>query len=272
MKISVITINFNNRNGLRRTMTSVLEQTATDFEYIVIDGGSTDDSRAIIEAQADRLAYWISEPDKGIYNAMNKGIQVARGEYCIFMNAGDSFYNHQILERTLPLLNGGDFYIGDVGFYDQKDFIRSPDSVNICRLMMSSLPHQASFIRTEILKERPYQEEYKIMADWEQMIFEMLVNRRSYEHLNYIVALYDTNGLSSQPTSKAIIKNEKEIAINKHFSAPIARLLLMEEYSTLERKMILAINKKSVWERDCKILCNVLKSIFLHLFGINKRP
>ena len=89
MKLSVITINFNNRDGLRKTIESVVNQTYNDFEYIIIDGGSTDGSVDVIKEYADRIDYWVSEPDKGIYNAMNKGIDVAKGEYCIFMNSGD---------------------------------------------------------------------------------------------------------------------------------------------------------------------------------------
>ena len=86
MKLSVITINFNNRDGLRKTIESVVNQTYKDFEYIVIDGGSTDGSVDVIKEYTDRIDYWVSEPDKGIYNAMNKGIDVAQGEYCLFLN------------------------------------------------------------------------------------------------------------------------------------------------------------------------------------------
>lgn len=84
MKLSVITINYNNCSGLKKTIESVVNQTATQFEYIVIDGGSTDGSVDVIKEYSDKIDYWVSEPDRGIYNAMNKGIDVAKGEYCIF--------------------------------------------------------------------------------------------------------------------------------------------------------------------------------------------
>ena len=90
MKLSVITINYNNRDGLHKTIASVVNQSWREFEYIVIDGGSTDGSVDVIKSFADRIDYWVSEPDKGIYNAMNKGIDVAQGEYCIFINSGGS--------------------------------------------------------------------------------------------------------------------------------------------------------------------------------------
>ena len=88
-KVSVITISYNNAEGLRRTIESVVAQNYSDYEYIIIDGGSTDNSRQIIESYADHISYWVSEPDKGVYNAMNKGIAQATGEYLHFLNSGD---------------------------------------------------------------------------------------------------------------------------------------------------------------------------------------
>ena len=91
MKLSIITVNLNNLEGLKKTYESVVCQTFTDYEWLVIDGGSTDGSREFIEEHQDKFAYWCSEPDKGIYNAMNKGIVRAKGEYLNFMNSGDYF-------------------------------------------------------------------------------------------------------------------------------------------------------------------------------------
>ena len=95
MKLSIITVNLNNRDGLQRTIDSVVSQTFTDYEWIVIDGGSTDGSRELIGQHQDRFAYWCSEPDKGIYNAMNKGIAHAKGEWLQFLNSGAWLYSKQ---------------------------------------------------------------------------------------------------------------------------------------------------------------------------------
>lgn len=92
MKVTVITINYNNLQGLKRTIPSVLSQTCNDFEFIVIDGGSTDGSKEYIELQ-NGISQWVSEKDKGIYNAMNKAVSMAHGDYCIFMNSGDHFFS-----------------------------------------------------------------------------------------------------------------------------------------------------------------------------------
>ena len=98
-KVSVITVNYNNADGLKRTLESLFAQTFTDYESIVIDGGSTDGSREIIENFADRITYWVSEPDGGIYHAMNKGIRQATGLYYNFMNSGDLFEDPTVLEN-----------------------------------------------------------------------------------------------------------------------------------------------------------------------------
>ena len=92
-KISVITINYNNKSGLEKTIQSVISQTYFELEYIIIDGGSSDGSIDVIKKYENKIDYWISEQDKGIYNAMNKGIAQAHGEYCNFMNSGDCFHD-----------------------------------------------------------------------------------------------------------------------------------------------------------------------------------
>ena len=99
MKLSIITINFNNHDGLQKTINSVIAQTWKDFEWIIIDGGSTDGSKNLIEQYDKYITYWISESDKGIYNAMNKGIKIARGDYLQFLNSGDYFYNEKVIEK-----------------------------------------------------------------------------------------------------------------------------------------------------------------------------
>ena len=98
MKYSVITINYNNREGLKHTIDSVVCQTYTDFEFIIIDGGSTDGSVEIIREYEEHITYWVSEKDHGIYHAMNKGVAQAHGDYCIFMNSGDCFHSSYVLD------------------------------------------------------------------------------------------------------------------------------------------------------------------------------
>ena len=111
MKLSIITINYNNTKGLRRTIESVACQTSRDYEFIIIDGGSSDGSVDVIKEYADKIDYWVSEPDGGIYPAMNKGVRSAHGEYCIFMNSGDEFYTKDVIESVINLQINEDYYM-----------------------------------------------------------------------------------------------------------------------------------------------------------------
>ena len=113
MRLSVITINMNNRKGLERTIKSVVCQIFADFEYIVIDGASVDGSADVIREYADKIHYWISEPDTGIYNAMNKGILQAKGDYCLFLNSGDALYTTTVLEEVFNQNFSEDIIIGN---------------------------------------------------------------------------------------------------------------------------------------------------------------
>lgn len=120
MKISVVTVCYNAADTIEKTMLSVLNQTYHDIEYIIIDGGSTDGTVEIIRKYADRIAYWVSEPDKGIYDAMNKGIKVATGEWINFMNAGDEFYDKNVLTNILSTdsINEYSFLFSDFYVYE----------------------------------------------------------------------------------------------------------------------------------------------------------
>lgn len=179
MKVSVITIVRNDVQHIEQTMLSVLGQTYPDVEYIVIDGGSTDGTTDVIKKYADRLAYWVSEPDGGIYPAMNKGVEHATGEWVNFMNSGDAFADDRVLEDIFTLqpqslttlqpynlkplqpynLIGGN----TINFYadgHEETHYAEPASVLPTRLPFS---HQASFVRREVCK---FDVDYKLAADY----------------------------------------------------------------------------------------------------------
>lgn len=258
MKISVITINYNNREGLQRIMASVLEQTATDFEYIVIDGGSTDGSREVIEAQAHRLAHWVSEPDKGVFHAMNKGVQAARGTFCLFLNSGDCLHRPDVLARALPHLTDKDFYTGHLATLGREDdVLRPPHRIKALALVRFPLSHQATFIRTELLRQRPYKEQYRLISDWEQMVYELLVQNRSYEPLDFIVAQYDRTGLSSQSSNRARYEAERREAIGGLFPERVWEALTGTD--PFERKLLFSLAKGNALSRDAKIARNACK-------------
>lgn len=208
MKLSIITINFNNRDGLRKTIESVVNQTWQEFEYIIIDGGSTDGSVEVIKEYADHIDYWVSEPDKGIYNAMNKGIDKATGEYCLFMNSGDWLYSNDILQTINNELCDIDIISGDMQYTTGYTKL-SPSTISFRFLYTNSLPHQSSFIRTELLKNNPYDEKYKVISDWIFFIKTLIIQEGSYKHVNVIISLFDTSGISETNLSLNIKERKK---------------------------------------------------------------
>ena len=214
MKISVITVNYNNLKGLRRTLPSILSQTYTGYELIVVDGGSTDGSKEYIQA-CDRIDQWVSEPDRGVYNAMNKAVKMAHGEFCIFMNSGDTFFSSVVLENVIGKLQDKDFYTGLSTFIEDKNTYTCtpPLYMSIDFLLVNSLNHQSTFIKTAFLKEHPYNETYKITADWGLFTKAWLLGRCTYEKLSDMIAIYYVDGLSS--VHKDVAEKEREAQFNE---------------------------------------------------------
>lgn len=209
MKISIITINYNNKEGLRNTIESVVTQTYTDYEYIIIDGGSNDGSIDIIRQYADKISYWVSEPDKGIYNAMNKGIVQARGEYLNFMNSGDVFYNNETLASVVDTLDadivsGKTYYEGGVhGFFKDK--------ITMLDLYRKTLPHQASFIKRNLFDKRKYDETLKIASDWKFFVEAIVFDNCSFRNIDNIICAFDGKGISARIPFKFIDDEQEQI-------------------------------------------------------------
>lgn len=149
-KLSIITINLNNKSGLIKTINSVINQEFTDFEWIIIDGASTDGSKQLIEQYTQYITYWISEPDKGIYNAMNKGIKIAKGEYCLFLNSGDYLASKYTLKRVFSHNYTADIFIGNILYNTlpiSRRFGFHSDYITCYDIIKGSIAHQASFIK-----------------------------------------------------------------------------------------------------------------------------
>lgn len=214
MRYSIITINYNNKDGLCKTIDSVLCQSCSDFEYIIIDGGSEDGSVDIIKQYEDRITYWVSEKDKGIYHAMNKGVAQSHGEYCIFMNSGDRFHSTKVLssvENYQEEIICGKVLKGNATIPSGHH----RPTISLVDLMRSSLPHQALFIKRELLIKHPYDEKYKIMSDWKFCTESLIFDNCSFRNINLIVADYDTSGISTN--SNGLLPKEKGIIINELF-------------------------------------------------------
>ncbi len=199
MKLSIITINYNNVAGLEKTAQSVLSQSCTDYEWLVIDGGSSDGSRDFLLQHDAKIAYWCSEKDNGIYHAMNKGIKMAQGEYMLFLNSGDALYDSTTLDRVLEEGLYSDIVYGDAWFQYPKHPRRwvYDDHLTMKRMYEYSINHQSTFIKSSLLKVQGYDETYKIAADWKRFV-EWLKEGRSFRHINIMVSIYDTTGLSTK--------------------------------------------------------------------------
>lgn len=217
MKFSIITINYNNGEGLRRTIESVVSQTYNDYEYIIIDGGSTDESVNVIKEFSDKIDYWVSETDHGIYHAMNKGVAQAHGDYCLFMNSGDRFYDSQVLDKVYDTHADEDIIVGKAAIDDTDQIISPPpkDEFTLYHLYSGAIPHQGSFIKTELLRKYPYDESLRISSDWKFYIQSLILDNRSISYLDYYVARYDTNGLSASYPD--VMRQEKEQVLLSFF-------------------------------------------------------
>lgn len=210
MLLSIITICYNDKKGLEKTIKSVLSQTIKNFEFIIIDGNSTDGSVEIIQQYSQQITYWTSEPDSGIYNAMNKGIKVATGDYCLFLNSGDIFYSNNVISNFILSNPTEDILCGDNLFNlngKSIKFIEAPRKAHFIYFMSASLPHQSAFIKTSLLKENRYDENYKIVSDFIFFFDALILNNSTYRKLNFFVANSDLGGISN--TKLPILFEEK---------------------------------------------------------------
>lgn len=208
MQLSIITICKDDRQGLERTLGSVLSQTAWDagraVEYIVVDGASTDGSVEVIRRHEAGITRWVSEPDSGVYEAMNKGVAMARGEWCLFMNAGDELYAADTIERLMDesRLWEADLIVGRASMVRdgrQLSVVVPPRELTTGWLLAASVIHQAALMRTALLREHPYDERLRLAADWRHMLEQHLSQRRRYRYIttDVTVCRFDTTGMST---------------------------------------------------------------------------
>lgn len=198
MKLSIITINYNNAAGLLNTVESVRRQSYKDFEYLIIDGGSTDRSSEIMATI--ETAFSCSERDGGIYDAMNKGVRHAYGEYILFLNSGDTFHSPDALQDCIYNLEGADIIYGNLQFCnnDGTNWIQTPPGkLSVTFFLEHSLPHPATFIRRRLLLDDPYDLSYPIVADWVWFVKKVLHEGYSYKHLDTVISNFMMGGVSN---------------------------------------------------------------------------
>lgn len=225
MTLSIITINRNNAAGLEKTMRSVASQVGGDFEYVVIDGASTDGSVEVIRSFESSLGdclKWISEPDKGIYNAMNKGIGKTSGDYLQFLNSGDSLVSDDITMRMTealkrkeypPILYGNMLKdMSDGKILRDKGF--AGKSISFLGFYTGSLNHPSSYIKKSLFeKYGGYDESLKIVSDWKWFLQAIILGGEKPVYVDMDVTLFDMNGISEK--NKALEKAERRRVLSE---------------------------------------------------------
>jgi glycosyltransferase involved in cell wall biosynthesis len=220
--ISVVTVVYNGAASLEQTMLSVISQTYENIEYIIIDGGSTDGTIDIIKKYEKHLACWVSEPDKGIYDAMNKGVGKATGEWINFMNGGDTFYSNTVIADCSGYINSDmSILYGNVCFNNKTVRVFPETITSLYILMDKMICHQSMFARRDLFKIKSFDLQYKIVADKEWLI-SMIKNGIRMKHVPITVCNYDIFGSSSNVSEYL---KESMTIIRKHYGLTGAAFL-----------------------------------------------
>lgn len=265
-KLSIITINYNNATGLEKTLKSLINQNSKDFEYIIVDGNSTDESKRIIDTNKKHIDKWISEKDSGVYNAMNKGIEMANGDYLLFLNSGDMLANSHVLNKILPLLeNNSDIIYGNLiySLNEVPQTLFTPSKkINLSYFLNSFLPHPSSFIKKSLFQRIGfYNEKFKIISDWEFFLRAIVVNKASYLHIDEVISDFDNSGISSNSENEKLIYNEKQTVYKEFFPNLENEIKLIEFASSRRILQIQNIQKNHpfLWKL-LKVFLNILNT------------
>jgi glycosyltransferase involved in cell wall biosynthesis len=264
LKLSIITVNLNNSAGLEKTIESVVSQTSSDFEYIVIDGGSSDGSLEVIKKFEDKITYWISEPDDGIYHAMNKGIRLAKGEFCQFLNSGDWLTTPKVIGTMLDALPDCSIFYGNMlkVFPNRKIYRDScgKGDVSMLSFYMGSLNHSPNFIKKSLFEKYGfYDESLKIVSDWKFYLIAVGLHDEPISYIDIDVAYFDMNGVSN--TNPSVNIKERNLVLESLL--PKSILKDYQKFST-ETLMLKKIREK-------KFLWLVLQGIYSILSKIDRK-
>ena len=263
MKLSIITINYNNAEGLRKTLASVAAQTYADIEHIIVDGGSTDGSVEVIREYEQSLTSrlsplasrlkWISEPDKGIYNAMNKGIRMATGEYCQFLNSGDWLIDPEATQRMaeqMERINSSRKDPIGVMYGNMKkimpdgmilhDACNGGNDVTLNMFYRGCLNHSPAYISRALFdKYGLYDESLRICSDWKFYLQSLVLGDESVEYVDVDVTMFDMTGISE--TNKDLLNKERNQLLNELIPQGILKdyelyHFSIEQYNRLKRR------------------------------------
>lgn len=271
MKLTIITINRNNAAGLEKTIRSVLDQTCTAFEYVLVDGASTDGSVDIIRQYAERFGdrmKWISEPDKGIYNAMNKGIGMASGDYIQILNSGDSLVSGQVVGKMYEALEQSGFpsilYGNMLKDMPEGKLLRdrcfAGRDITLLGFIHGTLNHSPAYIRKSLFDQYGlYDESLRIVSDWKWYMQAIVLGKEKPVYVDIDITLFDMSGISE--TNDALREKERRDCL----AAMIPQQILKDYYD---------------WDADIRVMRRIDRYPFIRrivwfmdraLFKLEKR-
>jgi glycosyltransferase involved in cell wall biosynthesis len=241
LKLSIITICFNEVDSVAKTLASVAGQTFKNFEWIVIDGGSTDGTLEILNTYRSHFTVFISEKDAGIYNAMNKGIARAQGEYLFFLNGGDYLADDGTLSRIFSTPLDADFVYGDITVIggERPELLVMPSKITAEFLYRKTIPHQSTLTKKDLFERAgTYDERFKIVADYEFILRGLLHFNATFQYVPLAFACYSGNGVSSD----AVRRKAEKTVVHKRYYSLLQRIVLKHKIRTKLLKLRRAIN------------------------------
>ena len=194
-RLSIVTVSYNTRDCIEKTIQSIITQTYSNIEYLIIDGGSTDGTQQIVEQYSSHITYFVSERDKGLYDGMNKGISAATGDYLLFMNADDVFADNKVLETVAHFIEnnpdadvvyGNSEQVLEYGTYEVKPKVAYMNN-------KMAISHQASFVKLSLLRSHPFDLKYRYAADFEQLSSFYLAGHK-FLYLDLLIARVEMKG------------------------------------------------------------------------------
>lgn len=275
VNVSIVTITYNNLEGLRQTANSILSQTFTRYEWIVIDGKSNDGTREYLEENSQYCSYWCSEKDEGVYDAQNKGILHAKGGYIIFMNSGDTFYDEHVLENVFSKVRISDILYGNwTQVFDNgtTKAIQPEQNITYPWFYSNNICHQAMFIKTELLKNSPYDLSYRLYADWAKWA-ELSRQGKIFEYIPLNICYFKMGGISCKSESENL-KEYKRICAEYYPGSlqkmaelynPSMMIETTTNYSLKKRKKHLKTIRILIVVSSVLLLLNIILGILLYV-------
>lgn len=247
MKLSIITINLNNASGIRKTIESVISQTVRNFEYIIIDGCSGDGSTDVIREYQDNIDICISEPDNGLFSAMNKGIRLAKGEYLQFLNSGDWLVSNYVIGKMLDALPDCSVFYGNMfKILPGGKVLRDKGeagNISLFTFIGGTLNHSPAFIKKSLFEKYGYYDEtLKIVSDWKFYLIAAGIHNEPVAYIDLDVAWFDMTGISN--TNTTLLEEERASVLNSLFPKSVLKLFYELTY---EIQIIKRIKKNKIF-------------------------